>query len=442
MARRHRSEGPRPEDILGSRGFAHIHKPVSSRRNICPGVPVVRPDGTWACPRCAARSWSRAKAPPPPPAAHRERVESPFWAITYSYQGRPHTVSVRSREYKHALELRKKLLRQLWGGRLPWLSEEGPTVAGLLDMVRAHYEVQGNTSTRALEVRCRALLAFPPFARGDLQAAKVSEGMVEEYKAARKRAGRAAGTINRELAVLRQGFRLAARRRHQDGRPLVERPPDIRLLREAPPRERFAEEYETAALLSALRARGKHDVADLVECYALTGRRNAEPRNLTWAGVDWFTRVLRIERTKNRRPHEVPFFPELEDLLRRRRRITDEVERATGATVLWVFHRGGRQIRRFERDWHRACEDCGIPLTGPRRLTVHDFRRAQARDVMEATGDPFLAADLVGWESLAMLKRYRVLRTQDRAEALVKVRELRRRKRAAQEQAVAKAKKG
>lgn len=424
-------------DPMGSRGFAHVYRPTRTKRTLCPGQVRRTKVGGWKCSHCRARSRTDSIAEPPE--QHRERVRSPYWTINYYANGKHHYVATGSTERTHAEIVRKKILGEVWGGKRPWLATEEPTLLDLLNLVRAHYQLNELRSQRQLEVRIKALLAFRDANLGETRVSKLDESYWLKYAAWRKKSGMANGTINRELQAIRQAFRIAMKRRHSDGRPLVERAPSIDLLREAPPRERFAEEYEVVALLKALRSRELDDVADLVECYALTGRRNAEPRALKWEHVNWFTKVILFERTKNRRPHEIPFseMPELEELLKRRRKLTDKLEAETGERCDWVFHRAGNPIVRFERAWRVACADAGIPATGTRKLTPHDFRRRQARDVMEATGDPMLAADLVGWESLAMLKRYRIISPKDRAGALSKVRKLRMEKRAEQEEAIA-----
>lgn len=179
------------------------------------------------------------------------------------------------------------------------------------------------------------------------------------------------------------------------------------------------------------------DVADLATFYYLTGWRNAEPRSLRWDQVSWFRKTLTLDArfSKNGEPLEYPFGadPDLEELLRRRRKVTDEAELRSGAAVPWIFHRQGRPIRSFWNAWAKACERIGLPAKGPRSLRPHDFRRARARDLMDATADPFLTCELVGWKSLDMLARYRITNTADREGALAKVRALREARQAALE---------
>lgn len=439
---------PRLEDILGARGFGHIYKPKVTTRRLCPGAVERQPDGGWRCRRCLARS--KKGQPAPPPLEHRERVESPFWAFKFTPErGRkPRTISTKSRDHVHALKVRRKILMQIWGGKLAWL-EAGHTLNDLLELVATHYQTRGNRSARALQLRLKNIRKFPDFLGGDIEARKVTEARIEAFKAWRRSwpKGNAKGYINRELAILRQAFRKAAKHLDEHGHPMVERVPAIELFDEPAPRRRFAEEYEITAVISGLRElamrdprkRGHADVADLVEFLSMTGWRVMEPPSLQWPLVNWFTKTLLLTDSKTGEPDEFPFGAvlELEELLIRRRRITDAVERRSGKACPWIFHRNGRPIATIQYAWRDGLQAAGIPTSGPRSLRPHDFRRTQARNVMQATGDPILALDLVRWKSLAMLKRYRIIDERDRGAGLAKVRELRERKRAEQAAAAA-----
>jgi integrase len=386
----------------------------------------------------------------PAPATHRTREESPFWAFTFvpDRGAKRKTISTKTRNHAQAVKVRNKIITQIWGGRLAWL-EASHTLNDLLELVVAHYQTKGNRSLRALVLRLKNIRKFPEFRDGEVPARKVTEAMIEAFKGWRRGwpKGNAKGYINRELAILRQAFRKGSKRLDENGSAMVDRVPGIEFFDEAKPRRRFAEEYEVSAVIAGLRAvaareprrRGHADVADLVEFLSLTGWRVGEPPTLRWSLVNWFTKTLLLEDSKTGESDEFPFgaLPEMEELLERRRRITEEVERRPRAKRCpWIFHRNGQPIRTIQKAWRDGCREAGIPTSGPRALRPHDFRRTQARNVMQATGDPILALDLVRWKSLSMLKRYRILDERDRSEGLAKVRELRERKRAEQSAAV------
>ena len=152
--------------------------------------------------------------------------------------------------------------------------------------------------------------------------------------------------------------------------------------------------------------------------------------------VNWFRKTLTLLDSKSGEPDEYPFGQDrdLEELIRRRRRVTDELERRVGRTVPWIFHRDGEPIRTFRRAWIAACRRVGIPTAGARRLTPHHFRKTRTRDVLAATGDPYLTASLLRWKGIAMVKRYRVMDERDRKEAVAAAAALRAKRKAEREE--------
>jgi integrase len=419
------------DQLMGARPFGYIYKPKYSSDVVCSGEVETREDGSWLCLKCGATS-RRNKRQAGASTEHREIKESAFWAFSYSHEGKKHNLSVRSRDHRDAVKLKHEILKRILGGRLPWLNPKEPTLAEVLEMVRAHYLSQGNRSLRSLELYVRTLLAYPPFEGGAIKAKKITEQRVEDYKAWRKGQGRANGTINRELQTLSQGFKMATSRVDEDGRPVLERMPRIRMLREAPPREGFFEDEEFEAvrreLLLGAERTGPEDLADLAEFYYLTGWRSAEPRALKASSVNWFAETITLPAAVNKsgRAREFPFgeYPRLKALLKRRRQAAEEAQLAGGRKIPWLFFRRGKPgspwygqpIRSFRRAWKAACARAGVP-----ERTPHDFRRTAARNVYQATGNLVAACYLVGWESIQMAKRYKIDTLKDRAEAVARL---------------------
>jgi integrase len=393
------------KDLLGARGFGHAYKPTYTDKKT------------------------------------GERKESAFWWVTYSHEGKRRYVSSKSKKKKNAEDLLKQIFTDIWQGRLPWVGRNEPTLDQILKLVETHYANQKLKTASRLPLLTKRMKAFPFFEKGAVRARKITEARIEEYTAWRLKSpkGNAPGTINLELSMLGQAFRIAVNRLDEDGRPMLERMPKIAMLKVPPARQRFPEQHEFQALHAALLAGDKRsspgDLADLATFYHLTGWRNAEPRSLSWSQVNWFRNTLTLEArfAKNGQPLEYPFGadPDLEALLRKRRKATDEAERELGKPVPWIFHRAGQPIRSFWQAWRKACVSIGLPATGPRSLRPHDFRRARARDLMDATADPFLTCELVGWRDLDSLARYRIVNTEDREGALAKAQALRQTRQAA-----------
>lgn len=157
----------------------------------------------------------------------------------------------------------------------------------------------------------------------------------------------------------------------------------------------------------------------------LTGWRVMEVLRLRWADVDSArgSIVLAGRDTKNGRARAFPFrdFPELAELLERRRALTGEVQRARERIIPWVFHDAGgplfgadgRPKRSFRRAWRRACVAAGQP-----DRILHDFRRTAVRN-LERTGVPRAAAmALVGHKTESVYRRYDIVSERDLTDAV------------------------
>jgi integrase len=82
-----------------------------------------------------------------------------------------------------------------------------------------------------------------------------------------------------------------------------------------------------------------------------------------------------------------PLTPELRLLLEGQREWVQDLERAAGQIIPWVFvHPDGRRIRDYRHAWAKACEAAGVP-----ERIVHDFRRTAVRN-LERAGVPRSAA--------------------------------------------------
>jgi integrase len=122
-----------------------------------------------------------------------------------------------------------------------------------------------------------------------VRAVDVTVATIDRFKVERRNLGRAAATINRELELLGQAYRLAVRQ----GRLSVARAPEVERLPVDNVRTGFFERAEIEALLSQI---PDGDVRDFVECGFRTGMRKGEIAQLTWdmldrAGDVWALRI-------------------------------------------------------------------------------------------------------------------------------------------------------
>jgi integrase len=160
------------------------------------------------------------------------------------------------------------------------------------------------------------------------------------------------------------------------------------------------------------------DAGDTVECLFWTGWRKGEALALEWRHVDLVASVIRIEDTKNRDPHTLPYaaLPVLAELIAHRRRITDDVQRTRGMKVNHVFHRNGEPIHYLRRSWITACREAGVPGGIP-----HDYRRSAARNLSRAGVPERVIMELCGWKTRSVFDRYRIVAERDLAEGLAKL---------------------
>ena len=155
-----------------------------------------------------------------------------IWFIRYSHRGHRREESSRSEYQKIALRLLKKRVQESGKGRrLDPAAEERVRMRDLFDALETDYKNNGRRSADTLVFRLIPLReAFEKDRAVDVTATRI-----ERYKAARLTAGRAAATVNRELAALRRTFTIALDQER------LSTAPRIRLLAEQNAREGFAD---------------------------------------------------------------------------------------------------------------------------------------------------------------------------------------------------------
>jgi integrase len=194
--------------------------------------------------------------------------------------------------------------------------------------------------------------------------------------------GRAAGTVRRELGVLRAAINHA----HRSGR--ITRPVTVELPERPEPRDRWLTRQEAAALLRAARtpqARLYLPLFILIGLY--TGRRKEAILSLRWSQVNLaagqidFDIVGRRKTTKRRgRARISPRL--LPHLVRARRR---------GSDLGYVLHIDGRRIGDIKKGFQAACERAGLVGVSP-----HTLRHTAATWLMQRGTALWHAAGFLG----------------------------------------------
>jgi integrase len=163
--------------------------------------------------------------------------------------------------------------------------------------------------------------------------------------------GRSAGTVRRELGVLRAAINYA----HKSG--TITRPVAVELPERPEPRDRWLTRTETAHLIGAARtpqARLYMPLFILIGLY--TGRRKEAILSLRWPQVDFERGVINFEIAGRKRTNKkrgiIPIPPRLLPHLRRARR--------RGTDLGYVIHDHGERIGDIKKGFSGACKRAGL----------------------------------------------------------------------------------
>ena len=283
----------------------------------------------------------------------------PVWWIRYHRRGREYRESARSTERADARAFLKQRLGDLRQGRLSGLAEERVTFAELSADYLQERAVRCADPKALKWSKARVNNLGTIFA--GMRAVDITAGRIRDFAAARLAEGKAAGTVNRDLGVLRRMFILAI----QAGK--LSQRPHFRKLTEASPRQGFMEHSEYLAIRRQLQA----DHQDILDFAYLTGWRRGEVLGLEWRDVDRAGGVIRLrpEMSKTREGRALVLSAPLREVIERRWR-----GRALGCQL--VFHRDSRSLDHFKDVWRRACKAAGLP-----RKLFHDLRRTEPAPV-------------------------------------------------------------
>jgi integrase len=319
--------------------------------------------------------------------------ESPVWWIAYYVRGKLLRESTGTEIKTDADKiLRARTLAADRGQPLDAAAQR-TALKDLRGLVETDYKNNGRASLREVG---RSFEHLAVHFGSDTLARNITAASVEQYKAERLRKKAAPATINRELAALRRGFRLALRFGKVAARP------DFSLLREDNARKGFFEAHQFLAVYAQL----PDYLKPMATFLYWTGWRSGEARSLQWRQVEMKAGVIRIEKTKNLEPRTIPYaaVPALKELIEQQRAAATALERNTGTIVPWVFQRGGEPLSHYLGAWHEACRRAGLPGRIP-----HDFRRTAARNMLRAGIPQPVAMKIGGWKTDSVFRRYAIV---------------------------------
>ena len=228
------------------------------------------------------------------------------------------------------------------------------------DDAAAKYVEESNKKSLARDL-C-TLDAVMPYI-GHLSLEEVHSGTLDPFVADRRAAGISAGTITRDLAVVRLVLKLACVKwRERNGKPWLESIPQMPSVRGDKRKPRPITHEEQAALFKRLPAY----LAEMALFAVHTGCRDQEICGLRWewehevSGTDATVFLLPGSVTKNGQERIVPLNAVARSVVDERR----------GHAGEFVFGRDGRRLQRMNnRAWQEARADAGLP-----DVRVHDLR--------------------------------------------------------------------
>jgi integrase len=271
------------------------------------------------------------------------------------------------------------------------------TVGELVADLLPHYRAQDQQLRyRDCEAHWRLHLQ-PVF--DTVRAADLGTSLLNDHRAARIAEGATQTSVNRELQTLRRAYKLAA----ESEPPKVARVPRFKLPKEDNARKRFYDAHEVERLQ---RAAGDHSLwcKVFVEMAYIYGWRRGELLALRVGDVNLADRCVRLETSKNGEAREVPITQSLFVLL----------------SALVAGRTGHEHL--FPREWHvRKAWKAITTAAGVPDAHLHDWRRTSARTKRAAGVPTQIVMELQGWKSESMFRRYAIVDTQDKLEALEKV---------------------
>lgn len=326
-----------------------------------------------------------------------------FYWIQYYRNGQKSRESVRSPRREDAVRLLKLREGEIAQGRIP-VQAEKVSFNQLAENFLREYEVNGRRSLGRAKISVAHLKGF----FDGWKATAIGTDSILSYVQKRQRAGKASGTINRELAALKRMFKLAV----QAGTLL--RAPYVTMLEEAPARSGFFEPDQFETVLRQL----PPEIQPIAIFGHQTGWRLREILGLQWKQVDLKEGWARLDAgmSKNKQPRLIYLSPDLLEILRAQAEATRALERNKGVIIPWVFHRNGRPIGEFRKRWRRACRLAGVPG----RL-FHDLRRTAIRNLVRAGVPERVAMQISGHRTRSIFDRYNIVSEGDLKEAAAKL---------------------
>jgi integrase len=331
------------------------------------------------------------------------RKRGTYYQIRFYRNGERIEETTEYTKYDEARELLKKREGSIADGIPITATSTRLTFDEAVKDVVTDYTVNGKKSVDNLERRLK--LHLTPYFGGRLLRT-INAADIKAFAADRLKAGAAPGEINRELAIVRRAFRLAAEVDKYHGRI-----PKIRMLQEHNVRSGFFDD----AMIDAVTGRLPAALQPVVTFAYVSGWRvQSEVLPLEWRHVDRQKEEVRLDpgTTKNQAGRVFPFTDTLRELFATLWTEHEALQKA-GTICPYVFHRNGTRIKTFKRAWQAACEGAGYP-----GRILHDLRRSAVRNMERKGLSRSVAMQLTGHKTESVYRRYAITSEADLREGV------------------------
>ena len=317
-----------------------------------------------------------------------------YW-VRYSWHGKEYRESSRTGDEKKAQKVLQQRLKAVGTPLFVEPKAQRYTLDDMLAKLELHYTKKQNRSFKNIKYCWGHIETGFPFHR----VADIDQDAIENYQAARLKAGAEPSTINRETAYLKLGIKL-----------LGLAVPAVAQLTEDNVREGFIRVPVFNSLLAEV---PDPNVRDIIEFLYNSGWRSGEPKAMQWNWLDLDSWTVRLpaEYSKNKKPRTLPLEGALRDIIKRRIVLRDPASP-------FVFHRKGKPIKSFRKAFKAAAK-----ATGMAELVPHDMRRSAVRNFRKAGLSESDGMKLSGHKTRSVYDRYDIIDDEDSRQAMRRAQE-------------------
>jgi integrase len=272
-------------------------------------------------------------------------------------------------------------------------------ISDLYDLILADYAQQAFRSVRDVKHRWKNHLK-PAF--GDVLCAELTVDHQDRYIAQRQHAEAEAGTINRELSVIRRLFKLA----HIAGK--VPAIPPFRHLKETNIRQGFLLQAEYDRLAAHAQPIGIRGLLAVAYAY---GFRRGECLDLRVRQVNLVNGTIELNRkqVKNDQAKVVVMTADVKNVLA----LCIVGKQPDDHAFTWAH---GGAIRDFRETWKQLFAAAGVPLK-----LFHDLRRSAVRNMVNRGIDRDTAMRISGHRTASVFSRYNIVNLDNLRDAALKI---------------------